>query len=69
MLDLIWEPDALDQLDGIIDFIGERNFAAAERMAAIFAERVHRVRSFPEIGRPGRVTGTRELIVHLSGQR
>ena len=64
MLDLIWEPEALDQLDGIIDFIGERNGPAADRMARLFAERAERIRRFPEMGRPGRVTGTRELIVH-----
>jgi toxin ParE1/3/4 len=64
VLDLIWEPEADDQLNAIADFISRRNPVAAESIV----ERVHsgaeRIRHFPQSGRPGRVLGTRELIVH-----
>lgn len=64
MLDLIWEPEAADQLDKIIDYIGARHFAAAERMERAFHDRLEMACKFPEVGRPGRVPGTREIVVH-----
>ena len=64
MLELIWEPDALDQFDSIIDYVAERHLAAAERLERMFRDKAETARRFPEIGRPGRVAGTREIIVH-----
>ena len=64
MLDLIWEPEADDQLNAIADFISLQNPAAADRIVGLIHNGVERVRRFPESGRPGRVPGTRELIVH-----
>ncbi|RYD61155.1 MAG: type II toxin-antitoxin system RelE/ParE family toxin [Sphingomonadales bacterium] len=59
-----WEADAELQLVGLIEFIGERNASAAARLRAMIDDAVHRVCDFPEMGRPGRIHGTRELIVH-----
>ena len=64
MLDLIWEAEAELQYATTIDFIAARNLAAAGRLALQIDEAVERLRRFPESGRPGRVNGTRELIVH-----
>jgi toxin ParE1/3/4 len=64
VLDLIWEPEAADQLDAIADFISLQRPAAAEKLAQRVHESVEQVRHFPESARPGRVPGTRELIVH-----
>ncbi len=64
MLDLIWEPDASDQLDGIADFISLQRPEAAERIVQLIHNGVERIRRFPRSGRPGRLPGTRELIVH-----
>lgn len=64
MLDLIWEPDAVEQFDGVIDYIAVRNASASMRMRTLIGDRVQQLRKFPEIGRPGRVAGTRELVVH-----
>jgi toxin ParE1/3/4 len=64
MLDLIWEPEAERQYALVVEFIGSRNPAAAVRLARLIDEAVERVRHFPSAGRPGRVDGTRELIVH-----
>lgn len=47
-----------------MEFIGERNASAAARLRTMIDEAINRACSFPEIGRPGRIHGTRELIVH-----
>lgn len=64
MLDLIWEPDAAAQLDEIIDYIGARHFSAAERLERAFYDKLEMACKFPEIVRPGKVSGTREIVVH-----
>ena len=64
MLDLNWEADALLQYEILIEFVRDRNEPAAEALARRINDGVERVCHFPEIGRPGRITGTRELIVH-----
>lgn len=64
MLELIWEPEAVDQLDGILDYIGVRNLAAAERLERAFYEKLEMACKFPAIGRPGRVAGTCEIVIH-----
>lgn len=64
MLELIWEPEALDQRDAILEYIAERNAEAAERLQRAIRERLELTRKFPQIGRPGRLEGTREAIIH-----
>lgn len=64
MLDLIWEPEARHQYAAIVDFVSEHNPRAALRLSSLIDEALERACRFPEIGRPGRVSGTRELIVH-----
>jgi toxin ParE1/3/4 len=64
VLDLNWEADALLQYEILIEFVRDRNEPAAESLARRIDEGVERACFFPQVGRPGRVTGTRELIVH-----
>lgn len=64
MLELYWEPEASDQLASILEYIAQQNAAAALRVDELINGRVELSRQFPEIGRPGRVAGTRELIAH-----
>jgi toxin ParE1/3/4 len=64
MRDLIWLPDALQQLERIVDYIAERNYAAAARMDSNVRHHIDLLKSHSFIGRPGRVEGTRELIIH-----
>lgn len=63
MLSPRWEADARDQLDELIQYIRDRNVAAAERMEQSFHVSVARLCAMP-LGRPGRVAGSREWIVH-----
>jgi toxin ParE1/3/4 len=64
LLDLIWETDARSQLGDALAYISKFNQAAAFRLKALIDERLEQTRSFPAVGRLGRVKGTRELIVH-----
>lgn len=64
MLEVVWEPDAADQLAEIIEYIAQRNCAAADRLERQFHDKLEVASKMPRIGRPGRVDGTREIVVH-----
>ncbi len=60
-----WTPTAAQHLQAIQDCIAQDNPAAAHRVAQTIKQRVEKLTHHPYSGRPGRVEGTRELI--LSG--
>ena len=64
MRQLAWETDAAAQLEDILGYIADRNIAAADRLERVITNSVDHLIAFPFIGRPGRIAGTRELIVH-----
>ena len=51
------------RLDDIYEHIASGNPAAARRVVSIIRTAVERLSTTPAIGRPGRVTGTRELVI------
>lgn len=59
-----WSDEAERDLGQILDFIGQRNPAAADRMQALFDGAVKNLGKHPLIYREGRVPGTREIVVH-----
>ncbi len=58
-----WTKKALDNLDTAVEFIAADNPAAAKKVAQTIQNSVQLLAEQPGIGRPGRVTGTRELVV------
>ncbi|WP_293477138.1 type II toxin-antitoxin system RelE/ParE family toxin [Phenylobacterium sp.] len=56
------EPAARD-LESIIDYIALDNRSAAEGVYRAIVEAAQRLAQFPELGRPGRLPGMRELAV------
>lgn len=64
MLTLVWRSNALDDLETIISYIAQRNLPAAERLQALIEGCAERLPLNPYIYRTGRVTGTREAVVH-----
>jgi len=46
------------------DFIAADSPSAASRMDELFSDAASRLAEYPELGRPGRIPGTRELIPH-----
>jgi addiction module RelE/StbE family toxin len=58
-----WSPAAADDLEHIVEHIRKENPDAAQRLAQDIYKRVGTLATFPNLGRPGRVYGTRELPV------
>ena len=63
MRKIVWSKRAIRHLIAIEEYIAEDKPDAAERIAARIIEAVERLAEHPESGRPGRISGTRELIV------
>jgi toxin ParE1/3/4 len=60
---LRWTPVALFDLESLRDFIALDKPGAAADMVDVILEAVESLRRHPEMGRGGRVPGTRELVV------
>jgi toxin ParE1/3/4 len=60
---LVWRRQARNDLIEARRFIARDDPAAARRVVMRIATAVERLTTSPEIGRLGRVTGTRELVV------
>ena len=60
---IVWSRRAIANLIALRDYIAQNNPRAAAAVAARILETVHLLALYPHIGRPGRVTGTRELVV------
>ncbi len=60
---LRWTRPALRDLEAIGDYIARENPAAAARVATVILDQADQLAEFPDMGRPGRVPGTRELVV------
>lgn len=58
-----WLRAALAELDAEAEYIARDNPRAAARIVSSIATAVDRLARHPAMGRPGRVTGTRELVV------
>ncbi|TIQ41819.1 MAG: type II toxin-antitoxin system RelE/ParE family toxin [Mesorhizobium sp.] len=60
---LVWSAFALSDRDGIFTHIEADNPAAAIAIDERIVAATRRLRDFPESGRSGRVSGTRELVI------
>lgn len=58
-----WLDDAINDLQALRQYIAQDKPSAASRVAKRILSTVNLLREQPGMGRPGRVTGTRELIV------
>lgn len=60
---IAWLPITERTLESQLAYIGERNPWAAIDIGDAIEGAVQRLMHHPRMGRPGRVTGTRELVV------
>ena len=60
---VVWSPLAIEQVGSMVEHIGRDDPAAAESICSRIHERVEQLESFPELGPPGRLEGTRQLMV------
>lgn len=63
---VVWTPQAQQDRAEVWDYIAADNPAAAARMDGLFSDAAARLARHPFLGRPGRISGTRELIPHES---
>ncbi len=58
-----WLRSALATLNEEAEFVSKDNPAAATRTFTAIVDAVHLLQQYPAMGRPGRVPGTRELVI------
>jgi addiction module RelE/StbE family toxin len=61
---LIWSPRSENELTAIVAYIAEDNIDAALTLDSHITSSAEHLLDYPKKGKPGRVEGTRELIVH-----
>ena len=60
---VVWSPRARSNLNDIFDYILAETPAAAAKVTDTIESRIRLLEQHPNIGRPGKITGTRELVV------
>jgi toxin ParE1/3/4 len=60
---VVWSRRAIGHLTAIREFISQDSDSAAASVASRILDAVTLLQSQPEMGRPGRLVGTRELVV------
>lgn len=64
MAALEWKETARTDLLAIIDYISDDNLDAAQRLKNHIEAKTSNLPSHPNMGRQGRIPGTREMVVH-----
>ena len=60
---LFWSLQARDDLLGMIDYLSDKNPDAARALYKRIQEMAINLLESPQLGRPGRLPGTRELVI------
>ena len=60
---VVWSPRAIRHLTDLRAYIARDNPDAAARTGATLLTAVERLAELPNLGRPGRIPGTREFVV------
>ena len=63
-MNLIWRQQAAHDLEEAIDYIAPHNPAATLQLYETVREKLALLPEQPGIGKPGRVHGTRELVIY-----
>ena len=62
-MNVVWSPRAISHLVAIREYIEKDSEGHAARIAARILDAIEILRTQPQMGRPGRLAGTRELVV------
>ena len=57
-----WTTEAADRPEATVKHIQQDNPTAARNVAQALIDRIEQLATFPGLGRPGEVEGTRELV-------
>jgi toxin ParE1/3/4 len=61
---ILWSPEAIEDLTSLRVYIAENNLAAARGAVLHIIHNIEQLLpNHPQMGRPGRVPGTRELVI------
>lgn len=60
---IIWSAPSLADIDSIHAYIAQHDPPAAERVFKVIGETAERLLVFPRSGPPGRIPGTRQIVV------
>ena len=60
---IVWSPQAREDLLLLSSYVAEDNPKAAKKLRDVILSKVQLLAETPHIGRPGRVPGTKELII------
>lgn len=63
---VVWTPEAEQDRADIWDYIVADNPGAAVRVDELFSAAAARLAAHPKMGKPGKISGTRELVPHES---
>lgn len=63
-MNVIWTRSARSDRFGILEYIAEYDSDAASRLNNRIREALGRLVNFPNLGKLGRVSGTREFVFH-----
>jgi len=58
-----WTPLAVDHLESVHEYVSADSPATADEVVERILSAAETLARFPELGRNGRVTGTRELVI------
>lgn len=62
-MEIVWLERAVLNLEMLREYIGRDNTVAARKIALHIIKEIEQLQRFPNLGRPGRVAGTRELAI------
>lgn len=62
-MNVFWTPEAIQDRTDIWEYIASDSPPAAARMDALFSEAAAGLATHPFMGKPGKVAGTRDLII------
>lgn len=63
-MNVVWTPEAQQDREDIWDYIVENNPRAAAQMDELFSGTAAKLARYPQLGKSGKIPGTRELIPH-----
>jgi toxin ParE1/3/4 len=63
---VVWTPEAEQDRADVWDYIAADDPHAAARIDELFTDLAARLAEHPNLGKPGKIAGTRELIPHES---
>jgi toxin ParE1/3/4 len=66
-MNIVWSPEAIEDLISLRAYIAEDDPAAARRIALRIVQHIEQLLpNHSHLGRPGRVPGTRELVIPMT---